>query len=126
MGKHKKKHSKKDQVSDDVLDAAALAIRKYRKVTNEIAKLSTGQKLVGGAILAAAGYFYLDKLSADWLDSQLPGLRALLPGAAKAEATPEDAGDDESERPAAARKSRKGPKRSKAHRPPAAAPDEDE
>lgn len=59
MGKNKKKHSKKDDLSDNILDAAALAIKKFRKVTREIGRLSTGQKLVGGLALAAAGLTYL-------------------------------------------------------------------
>lgn len=59
MGKHKKKHSKKDGISEDILDAAALSIKKFRKVTKEIGKLSTGQKLVGGLALAAAGLVFL-------------------------------------------------------------------
>ncbi|GAB3303124.1 hypothetical protein [Hymenobacter tenuis] len=64
MGKHKKKKHAKQvaaAVPDDVLDAAVLSIKKFRKVTNEIAKLSTGQKLVGGLVLAAAGLIYLDQ-----------------------------------------------------------------
>ena len=64
MGKHKKKKNSKkiaDVVPDDMLDAAVLSVKKFRKITNEIAKLSTGQKLVGGLMLAAAGYFYLDQ-----------------------------------------------------------------
>ena len=59
MGKNKKKHSKKDKVSEDILDAAALTLKKFRKVTREIGKLSTGQKIVGGLALAAAGLTYL-------------------------------------------------------------------
>jgi hypothetical protein len=59
MAKDKKKHSKKDDVSDDLLDIAALSIKKFRKVTKEISKLSTGQKIVGGLALAAAGLTYL-------------------------------------------------------------------
>lgn len=61
MAKDKKKHSKKDDVSDDLLDMAALSIKKFRKVTKEIGKLSTGQKIVGGLALAAAGLTYLAK-----------------------------------------------------------------
>jgi hypothetical protein len=61
MAKDKKKHSKKDDVSDDLLDVAALSIKKFRKVTKEIGKLSTGQKIVGGLALAAAGLTYLAK-----------------------------------------------------------------
>lgn len=73
MGKHKKKKNSKkiaDAVPDDVLDAAVVSIKKFRKITNEIAKLNTGQKLVGGLVLAAAGYFYLD---------QRKGSNSLLP-----------------------------------------------
>ena len=60
MGKDKKKkHAKKDQVSEDLLDAAVLSLKKFRKVTRQIGKLSTGQKVVGGLALAAAGLAYL-------------------------------------------------------------------
>jgi hypothetical protein len=61
MAKDKKKHSKKDDVSDDLLDVAAMSIKKFRKVTKEIGKLSTGQKIAGGIALAAAGLTYLAK-----------------------------------------------------------------
>jgi hypothetical protein len=57
--KKKKKGSKKDDASEDFLDVAALSIKKFRKVTKEINKLSTGQKLVGGIALVAAGLAYL-------------------------------------------------------------------
>ena len=59
MPKDKKKHSKKDAASADVLDLAHDSLKKFRKVTREIGKLSTGQKLVGGLALAAAGLVYL-------------------------------------------------------------------
>ena len=59
MPKAKKKHSKKDAASDDLLDLAHASIKKFRKVTREIGKLSTGQKLLGGLALAAAGLAYL-------------------------------------------------------------------
>ena len=65
MGKHKKKNSKKNDVSDDVLNTAASSIKKFRKVTNEIGKLSTGQKLAGGLALLAAGLIYLDQRKGD-------------------------------------------------------------
>ena len=65
MGKGKKKNSKKDQVSDNLLDAAAVSIKKFRKVTKQITKLSTGQKLVGGLALVAAGLTYLAKQDFD-------------------------------------------------------------
>ncbi|UOQ98935.1 hypothetical protein MUN81_05445 [Hymenobacter sp. 5317J-9] len=59
MAKNKKKKHKKDDASEDILDVAALSIRKFRKVTKEIGRLSTGQKLVGGIALVAAGLAYL-------------------------------------------------------------------
>jgi hypothetical protein len=59
MPKAKKKHSKKDEASDDILDLAHASVKKFRKVTREINKLSTGQKLLGGLALAAAGLAYL-------------------------------------------------------------------
>ena len=59
MGKDKKKHSKKDTVSDDILDLAHTSVKKFRKVTRQINKLSAGQKLVGSLALAAAGLAYL-------------------------------------------------------------------
>jgi len=65
MGKHKKKKSKKTDVSDDMLDTAALSIKKFRKVTNQLAKLSTGQKLAGGLALLVAGLIYLDQRKGD-------------------------------------------------------------
>ncbi len=58
MPKTKKKHSKKDAAPEDVLDLAHASLKKFRKVTREIGKLSTGQKLVGGLALAAAGLAY--------------------------------------------------------------------
>lgn len=59
MPKDKKKHSKKDEASDDILELARASVKKFRKVTREIGKLSTGQKLAGGLALAAAGLAYL-------------------------------------------------------------------
>lgn len=59
MGKKKKKHSKKDDASDNLLGIAALSVKKFRKVAKEIGKLSTGQKLAGGIALVAAGLTYL-------------------------------------------------------------------
>ena len=59
MPKDHKKHSKKDAASEDILDLAHASLKKFRKVTREISKLSPGQKLVGGLALAAAGPTYL-------------------------------------------------------------------
>lgn len=55
MGKDKKKPAKKDQASADILDVAHLSLKKFRKVTKQIGKLSTGHKLVGGVALLAVG-----------------------------------------------------------------------
>ena len=77
MAKNKKKHSKKDKVSDDILDAAAQSLKKFRKVTRQIGKLSTGQKLVGGLALAAAGLTYLARQQSA-PDDVLPNAPLLL------------------------------------------------
>ncbi len=61
MAKDKKKHAKKEAVSDNLLDMAALSIKKFRKVTKQISKLSTGQKIAGSLALAAVGLTYLVK-----------------------------------------------------------------
>lgn len=76
MGKDKKKHSKKDkdQVSEGILDVAHLSVRKFRKVTKEIGRLSTGQKLVGGVALLAAGLTYLANRPTEPASGKLPAL----------------------------------------------------
>lgn len=63
MAKHKKKKKpgKKDAGADDMFSVAAQSIKRFRKVTNEIGRLSTGQKLVGGLALVAAGLIYLEQ-----------------------------------------------------------------
>ena len=94
MGKDKKKHSKKDKASADVLDVAAQSLKKFRKVTKEISKLSTGQKVVGSLALAAAGLVYLSTRETD---------DALAGHAAKALS-------DEAEAPAGHARHRKAPK----------------
>lgn len=59
MAKDKKKHSKKSNASEDILEVAALSLKKFRRVSKQLSKLSTGQKVVGGLALAAAGLVYL-------------------------------------------------------------------
>lgn len=81
MGKDKKKHSKKDKVSEDILDVAAISLKKFRKVSKEMSKLSTGQKVVGGVALLAAGLSYLASREAD----DAASVKA-TPGAGAAEA----------------------------------------
>lgn len=57
--KKNKKHSKKDMGSTHILDLTRIIIKKFRKVTREIGKLSPGQKLMGSLAVAAAGLAYL-------------------------------------------------------------------
>ncbi|HEX8327890.1 MAG TPA: hypothetical protein VF629_10140 [Hymenobacter sp.] len=111
MGKGKKKHSKKEEVTEDILDVAAISVRKFRKVTKEIHKLSTGQKIVGGLALVAAGLAYLAKQESDAADKQ-PAASAPTPAvpqlAFSAEAQPaaKDAADAPT-KPTSSHKSRK-------------------
>ncbi|UOQ78794.1 hypothetical protein MUN84_09795 [Hymenobacter sp. 5516J-16] len=128
MAKHKKKHSKKkgkdkskDAVADDVLDAAALSIRKFRKVTNEISKLSLGQKLAGSVVLLAAGLIYLDQRKGSGSEKpqhppkfEWPRLAEAQETSATEEATTEEAAAS-SVSPAPPRKSHKSSKAGKSH-----------
>ena len=115
MAKHKKKKKsgKKDPGSDDMFSAAAQSIKKFRKVTNEIGKLSTGQKLVGGLALVAAGLIYLEQRRSSGPatppDHGRPARLRLLE-AHLTSATEEISGT----LPDAGRKGRKGPKPGKA------------
>jgi hypothetical protein len=65
MSKKKKKGAKSSVDSDDLLDMATLAVKRFRRVTKEIGKLSTGQKIVGGLALLAAGLTYLAQQDGD-------------------------------------------------------------
>lgn len=116
MGKGKKKQSKTDKVAGDILDVAAASVKKFRKVTRQIAKLSTGQKLVGGIALAAAGLTYLARQEFS-ADKPAPGGDAGADQAghphpardplALAAAPADDAADAPARKPAAPRKNRK-------------------
>ncbi|MCC3156567.1 hypothetical protein LJ737_04915 [Hymenobacter sp. 15J16-1T3B] len=113
MGKKHKKKKKQESMSDDLFDATALSIKKYRKVTNEIAKLSPLQKVVGGLALLAGGYFYLKNLQDDdWRSSPVAGLLPLpwRPGPRRPPAPYEDAQVEEDEPELAPRKHHKTPK----------------
>ena len=59
MGKNKKKKIK--EVALHPLDAAADSLKKFRRVTKQIRKMSLGQKLLGGAALLAMALTYLAK-----------------------------------------------------------------
>ncbi|GAA3998067.1 hypothetical protein GCM10022408_06000 [Hymenobacter fastidiosus] len=129
--KHKKKRSKSaDDVADDLFSIAAQSVRQFRKVTNEIARLSTGQKLAGGTALLAAGLLYLNKRKQDTGGS---GFSFRLPQLATAQVV--EPSDDEAWEAAPARPASKGHKHTKAglkpgkaHRashPPSAHPDKD-
>ena len=87
MAKDKKKDSKKDPVAEDLLDVARTSLKKFRKVTREISRLSTVQKLVGGLALAAAGLAYLATLDSDAPPAP-PAPAATPPSAADQATTP--------------------------------------
>jgi hypothetical protein len=133
MGKRKKKNSKDNGFSDDIIDGAALSIKRFRKVTNEIAKLSTGQKLVGSLALLAAGYLYYDKLKREGGQITYHGFTIPLPqlAAAKEAATTEEIDAEVVSPPhgASAHKGHKSPKAAKPRpdfgRKPAASPDDE-
>lgn len=111
MGKGKKKHSKKGLDQDDLLDAAALSVKKFGKVTKAIAKLSTGQKIVGGIVLIAAGLTYLAKQDFDADENPHQSPKDEAPQLALGTGAAPD--DEEAPPPratAAPRKSRKSPK----------------
>lgn len=103
MAKDKKKHAKKDKspVSDGIMDAAALSLKKYRKVTRQIGKLSTGQKVVGGIALLAAGLTYLAKKQAESANGPAELSAAALPGSLPVAAETEYVADAADEAPPA-------------------------
>lgn len=134
MGKNKKKkHAKSHGISDDLIDSTAMSIKRFRKITNEISKLSTGQKLVGSMALLAAGYLYYDKVKREGGQVTFRGLTIPLPRRAttvlpvteeiEAEVLPVTKAET-------SRKSRKNGKAGKAPgsfgRKPAASPDADD
>ena len=89
MAKHKKNQSKKDSVSDNLLDVTALSIKKYRKVAKEIAKLSPTQKLVGSFALLAAGYIYVNSMkNGNSEGGLLSELKAMFPQVVPSGKTP--------------------------------------
>ncbi|TGE27435.1 hypothetical protein [Hymenobacter metallicola] len=105
-----KKKPKKNQQHDDLLGNAAKSLKKFRKVTRNVTKLTTGQKVVGGIALLAAGLTYLAKKQ-----SQSPQPAADTPDAQAAEAhltaltSPEDTGGEFSPPPPAAAPARPTP-----------------
>ncbi|WP_375435763.1 hypothetical protein [uncultured Hymenobacter sp.] len=103
-----KKHSKKGNQSNDLLDEAAVSLKKFRKVTKQLTKLSTGQKVVGGVALLAAGLTYLAKKQA----AAGPATDA-SPDATAAEATLAKLTDEEEPQVPAPRKASHRSKKSK-------------
>ena len=110
MAKSKKKHSKKDKASANILDMAALSVKKFRKATREIGKLSTGQKVVGGLALVAVGLTYLAQQRTEEAEPARGHRDASRKQAAShSGATAHEGATDEYEGPPAPlRKSRKG------------------
>ena len=82
MAKDKKNRSKQGKKPSSLLDAAATSLKKFRRVARHVTKLSTGQKVVGGLALVAAGVTYLVNKQTD-ADSTA----ATMPNAAAAEAS---------------------------------------
>lgn len=107
MAKDKKKQSKKEKNHNDLLDDAAKSIRKFRKVTKNIGRLTTGQKLVGGIALLAAGLTYLAKKQAEAQSEAAPASAADSAPADETEAPLLEAAATPAEEPKASRRSRK-------------------
>ncbi len=61
MGKRQHRHRKKASPSQDLLDTATTALKQFSRFTNQVRKLSTTQKVVGGVALATAGLVLLGK-----------------------------------------------------------------
>ncbi|MCB2376521.1 hypothetical protein LGH70_02945 [Hymenobacter sp. BT635] len=74
-----KKKEKKARKQPDLLDNAATSLKKFRKVTRSATRLTTGQKVVGGIALLAAGLTY-------WAKKQAAAAAAVTPDAQAAEA----------------------------------------
>lgn len=117
--KKKKKHARQEAVSDDLFSATALSIRKFRQVTDEIAKLSTGQKLAGGLALVAAGVIYLERHRIGQAVDAVTPDRASWPRllANSAAAATEEVAYEALEEAPAAHKGRKPAKAGKSRRP---------
>ncbi|UOG75257.1 hypothetical protein MTX78_01355 [Hymenobacter tibetensis] len=118
MSKGKKKDSKKGNQSNDLLDEAAVSLKKFRKVTKQLTKLTTGQKVVGGLALLAAGLTYLAKQQGetDAAVKTTPGAEAAEAALATLtnehrESEPEQKGPDPIRKPAKAASRHKKPKR---------------
>jgi cytoskeletal protein RodZ len=118
MAKDKKKNAKKDKKQEDVLDNTARTLKKFRRVTKHLTKLTTGQKVVGGVALVAAGLVYLAKkqneagATANSTDAAAAeaSLSSLISGPGEPEAAPTDGpstAESSTPAPAAARKSKK-------------------
>lgn len=88
MGKNKPKGSKKSKVTLDLLNSATDGLRKFRRFTKQVSKLSTTQKVVGGLAVLAAGYALITKASPPEADSQTPAVDEHTPPAALSNPAP--------------------------------------
>ena len=59
MSKSKRKGFKNSKPASELLDSAALGLKKFRRFAKQVKKLSTSQKVVGGLALLAAGYAFI-------------------------------------------------------------------
>lgn len=93
MSKGKKKGSKKaKKLEKNALDVAAESIRKFRRVSKEIGKLTTTQKIFGGVGLLAAAVTYLaNKQAIDNLVFANGPLASLVPGKTEDKAPKQEA-----------------------------------
>ncbi len=128
MAKHKKKkkkHARQEAIADDLLSSTALSIRKFRQVTDEIAKLSTGQKLAGGLALVVAGVIYLERHRIGQAVEAVTPDRASWPRLLTntAATATEEVADEASADASAAHKNRKPAKPGKGRRPASRASD---
>jgi hypothetical protein len=65
MSKANKKQLKKRAFAPELLGQAAHSLRKFRRVTKQVSRLSTAQKLLGGLALVAASVAYLRTRAAE-------------------------------------------------------------
>ena len=79
MSKNKPKRTKENKASGDLLDAATVILRKFRRVAKQANKLSTTQKIVGGLAVLAGGYALINKITFDEAPVKTPALNEPTP-----------------------------------------------
>ena len=82
MSKNKPKGSKKSKASNDLLDAATVGLKKFRRFAKQVNKLSTTQKLIGGLAVLAAGYALMTNTSSNEAPAEVPAMDEPTPASA--------------------------------------------